>query len=85
MRDGASDEWLEEGEATPIMPEHNKFNKFRAMSDSFTDDVDDEVIGSKAVANQLSLSKWHIFLGPGEKQLFTGLVWKRKVCYFRST
>lgn len=66
MRDGASDEWLEEGEATPIQPEHSL--KFRSEED--------------VPSEQPSISKWHMFLGHNEKQLFTGMIWKRKVHLF---
>ena len=68
MRDGASDEWLEEGEATPIQPENPI--KFSVSSMSAASDIPTE---------EASVSKWHMFLEPNEKQLFTGMVWKRKV------
>ena len=67
MRDGASDEWLEEGEATHIYSERSS-SKFLSEED--------------VPSEQPSISKWHMFLAHNEKQLFTGMIWKRKVLIF---
>lgn len=58
MRDGASDDWLLEGEATPIAPMHVK-------------------AGGKPEEPKASL--WSHFLEAGELQVFTSIIYKRKV------
>jgi len=61
MRDGALDDWLLEGEATPIAPMHVK-------------------AGGKAVGEESpkTSSVWSQLLEPGELQVFTSIIYKRK-------
>lgn len=65
MRDGATDQWLLEGEPTPIAP---------IVRRSDINNPDSGKI-SKSKVN----SSWDQFLKAGEKQVFTSTVYKRKV------
>jgi len=69
MRDGSSDEWLEEGEATPIIDDD--INRFYRN----TDNTEDSFVNCEHDSG----NKWQNFLIPGEKLIFTGITWKRKV------
>lgn len=67
MRDGSSTEWLDEGEATPILP-RNVF--------SFSSPPEEE---ESTESEDISpAGKWQQFLASGETQIFTGEVWKRR-------
>jgi len=66
MRDGSLSDWLEEGEATPILQSSSRILTASVSSSSVT-----------------SGNRWSAFLKENEKQIFTGLVWKRRV-YFVS-
>jgi 3-phosphoinositide dependent protein kinase-1 len=61
MRDGATDDWLLEGEATPIAPMHVKAG------------------GGKQEEEAPTPSQFSQFLSPGELQVFTSIIFKRKV------
>jgi hypothetical protein len=80
MRDGSTDEWLDDGEATPILPQ-----AVFAFGSSSEEREDLELVRTNVDTNgQLNESissggKWQQFLESGEKQLFTGIIWKRKV------
>jgi 3-phosphoinositide dependent protein kinase-1 len=63
MRDGASDDWLMEGDPTPIQSSRQS----------------DAGLLSVEVASPTSNSKWEQFLSPPERRVFTGLIYKRKV------
>lgn len=63
MRDGALDEWLLEGEPTPI-------TSYLKKSD---------IIEPHSKAQDRGI--WDKFLLPGENQVFTGLIYKRKVSF----
>lgn len=67
MRDGAVDAWDVDGDPTPITD--GAEGKLSSGSDS----EDYSVSGSN--------KKWERFLYEGEKQVFTGLIYKRKVRY----
>jgi len=66
-QDGSFDDWLMDGEATPILPESGyKFT--HVNTGPLTEDGED--LGRAGT--------WEEFLQPGETQIFTGIVWKRK-------
>jgi serine/threonine protein kinase len=69
MRDGAEDDWLLEGEATPIM--HGLH-----QDDLMKKSVDED--GVLSPANRM----WNRFLFEGESQIFNSTIYKRKVCFF---
>ena len=77
MRDGSSDEWLEEGEATHIISSASNFGFHSSGHDSSI--CGDVIDGESNSSSGELVGRWHQFLGFGEKQLFAGLVWKRKV------
>lgn len=86
MRDGAQDDWWFEGEATPIMSKHHY--DFYADGDDEVEeeeDVDDimELISKASITvvkkRGSASSKFDRFLRAGEKRIYTGLIYKRKV------
>ena len=75
MRDGSSNEWLEEGDPTPILGHHIfPFGSLREESLG----SDGEGYPSHQEEEEDNGSRWQQFMAPGEKQLFTGEVWKRR-------
>jgi 3-phosphoinositide dependent protein kinase-1 len=68
MRDGAMDDWLLEGEATPITPYVHVSELSQQQERLITMSVDAQ-----------GLTKWSKFLNNDEKQVFSGVVYKRKV------
>lgn len=70
MRDGAEDDWLLEGEATPITPYHH-VSELSGHSHQ-------QITSTTSVDNNEAI-KWSKFLRPEEKQVFTSVVYKRKV------
>ena len=84
MRDGSSDEWLEEGEPTPILGQNIfQFGSYRDESRVASDDAGASNNINMGEGNVDNDNKWQRFLGPGEKQLFTGEVWKRRGLFSR--
>mmetsp|Transcript_28011 Transcript_28011/g.47070 ORF Transcript_28011/g.47070 Transcript_28011/m.47070 type:complete len:506 (+) Transcript_28011:80-1597(+) len=69
MQDGALDDWLFEGDPTPIMG-GGKDNHLNSGGGGDDDDDDD--------SRPVTMSKWEQFLIPGERRVFTGEVFKRK-------
>lgn len=67
MRDGALDDWLFEGDATPIADEKTIVNA-PAMTRKI----------SQVIDTQSSARKWEVFLNENEKQIFTSTIYKRK-------
>lgn len=67
MRDGATNQWLLEGEPTPIAPAVHR-----------SDINKPEKVQSKSTAG----SVWDQFLVDGERQVFTSSIYKRKVSLF---
>jgi serine/threonine protein kinase len=70
MRDGAEDDWLLEGEATPIM--HG------LHQDDLMKKNDEDGEGVLSPANRM----WNRFLFEGEGQIFNSTIYKRKVWLF---
>jgi len=73
MHDGSSDEWLMEGEATPIV---TSTRHSLGCASSVTVNMD-----SIDVAAPSNNAKWEVFLKAPERRVFTGLIYKRKVCF----
>lgn len=69
MRDGSSEEWLMEGEPTPIMSSRHSDYACAVA-------VDMDAVDVAAPSNN---AKWEIFLKAPERRVFTGLIFKRKV------
>lgn len=78
MQDGALDDWLLEGEATPIIRElkASDIGAGRLSADSSFNDPLEEVSLDMSPSSK---TKWFPFLLPREKQVFTSLVSKRVV------
>jgi 3-phosphoinositide dependent protein kinase-1 len=70
MHDGASDEWLMEGEPTPIMSS-------RHSDLAVPVDLDEVDVAAPSIN-----AKWERFLQAPERRVFTGLIFKRKVALF---
>eukprot|EP01032_Pedospumella_encystans_P024555 gene24555-27770_t len=70
MHDGSSDEWLMEGEATPIV---TSSRHSLGGATSVTVNMD-----SIDVATPTNNAKWEVFLKAPERRVFTGLIYKRK-------
>lgn len=71
MRDGAEDQWLLEGEPTPIAPIQ------RRSELTMQHDADE-----KSDKGKNRTSVWEQFLKDGERQVFTSTIYKRKVCCY---
>lgn len=69
MRDGAEDDWLLEGEATPITAYTPQEELLKQSAAS-----DERRFRADSVVNRI----WDKFLADGEKQVFTSTVYKRK-------
>jgi 3-phosphoinositide dependent protein kinase-1 len=69
MRDGAEDDWLLEGEATPITPYHHV--------SELSSHAHQHIPSISTDSNEST--KWSKFLRVDEKQVFTSVVFKRKV------
>eukprot|EP00602_Paraphysomonas_sp_CaronLab_P002619 CAMPEP_0185019768 /NCGR_PEP_ID=MMETSP1103-20130426/2351_1 /TAXON_ID=36769 /ORGANISM="Paraphysomonas bandaiensis, Strain Caron Lab Isolate" /LENGTH=471 /DNA_ID=CAMNT_0027550241 /DNA_START=367 /DNA_END=1779 /DNA_ORIENTATION=+ len=65
MQDGANDDWLFEGEATPIL----------MRSYGSQDGVE---VGTAEPPSPDNKDRWRVFLQDNEEQVFAGLIWKRK-------
>lgn len=76
MHDGSSDEWLMEGEATPIVTSTRHSLGCASTVTVNMDSID--------VATPSNNAKWEVFLKAPERRVFTGLIYKRKVCLFFS-
>lgn len=79
LNDGANDDWMLEGEATPIMKEFNA-SGIGGLHDQDIDDDSDEfkLVPLAAPASpSTAKARWLAFLNRGESQVFTGLVSKR--------
>lgn len=77
MRDGASDEWIFEGEATPIQVHGAGYGD--------RSDGHNRQIAAEAASKEPPEEWWKSFLLDGEQQVFTSIVWKRKVSLFLMT
>eukprot|EP01034_Spumella_vulgaris_P022708 gene22708-28861_t len=83
MRDGAADEWDLEGEPTTIDDSHH--HQKHSSSGSNGSDKQSQGAGPKPVVSisgefdqDRASTKWKRFLYEHEKQVFTGLIYKRK-------
>jgi hypothetical protein len=84
MRDGADDEWLSDGEATPIAYNPIAYKKGGKGSGHSPEHVNAELISMPIpiLAPTKSTDKgryWDQYLTLGEEHVFGGIVWKRKV------
>lgn len=77
MQDGANDDWLFEGEATPILMNQS----YGSDSDLGQNGREIHHIVSKEKVDEGQ--KWKEFLQEGEEHVFTGLIWKRKGLFSR--
>jgi serine/threonine protein kinase len=90
MRDGADDDWLSDGDATPI---DEGLSGSGGHSTSSRKQTDAEAAlaaasghganGGSDKADKSSATFWKAYLNPGEEHVFTGVVWKRKVIVLR--
>lgn len=75
MYDGASDEWLFDGDPTPIQEKPLR----QSHGISIDDDDEDIRLLSQSTKQQQARQKYSKFLRADEEQVFTGLIYKRKV------
>jgi 3-phosphoinositide dependent protein kinase-1 len=80
MIDGASDEWLTEGDATPITSDHkSKHLPYGEGADLPRISEESESLAAESVKDPKKAQFWDPLLKPGEEHVFSSVVWKRKV------